>query len=163
MLKFEKKKIRRQKVKIIKIYLKWCTVCIDIARRLLCTCVISVYKFLSIWLPSYYLISKFLSSTVLVDFPYKGKWCPLRKSLHHISHPWIKCFMVIRNDRKSSVFMVWLYSMHRITYDECIGACLWIWFLINFTQLPPQNFTRSLCSRWINVCIDWVFSTDMMF
>jgi len=51
-----------------------------------------VFKLLLIGLPSYHIISKFFSSTVLVDFPYEGKLCPTRISLHHISRPWIKWF-----------------------------------------------------------------------
>jgi hypothetical protein len=51
-------------------------------------------------------------------------------------------------------FLFWLYSIHKIPLQGYIGACLWIWFLI--------NFTRSLCSRWINLCIEWVVSTYMI-
>jgi hypothetical protein len=80
--------------------------CVDIERHLLCTCIISVFKLLLIGLPSFYLISMFLSSTVLVDFKYEGKLCPTRISLHHISRPWIKCFVDIRHERKGSMLFM---------------------------------------------------------
>jgi hypothetical protein len=64
-----------------------CIVCMDIVSHLLRNCAISAFKLLLIGLPSYYLSSRCLPSTVLVDFPYDGKLCPTHKSLHHISRP----------------------------------------------------------------------------